>query len=58
MRYMFGILMLGILLTVVYGVNVSQTCPKNKSFQECAAAPIDGLKGSVHLAGNVGALGR
>jgi len=56
MRYVFGILMLGILLTVVYGVNVSQTCPKTKTFQQCATAPIDGLKSRIQVATGATAL--
>jgi hypothetical protein len=47
MRYVFGILMLGVLLSVVYAVNISQTCPKTKTFQQCAVAPIDGIKGRI-----------
>lgn len=47
MRYVFGIFMLGILLSVVYAVNVSQTCPKTKTFQQCAVAPIDGIKNRI-----------
>ena len=51
MRYVFGILMLGVLLSVVYAVNISQTCPKTKTFQECAEAPIAGIKGAIKIAG-------
>lgn len=49
MRYVFGILMLGVLLSVVYSVNVSQTCPKTKTFQQCAVAPIDSIKGKISM---------
>src|SRR5579871_6758400 len=47
MRYVFGVLMLGALLSVVYAVNISQTCPRTKTFEQCAVAPIDGIRSKI-----------